>query len=78
LSPSTYVDRIKMPIFIVYSGKDEVVYPSQNIRAILELSANGNTPESLYLTEEGHFPENISSRKMIISHLSEFLNNNIN
>lgn len=78
LSPSTYVDRIKMPIFIVYSGKDEVVYPSQNIRAILELSANGNTPESLYLTEEGHFPENISSRKMIISHLSEFLNKNIN
>jgi cephalosporin-C deacetylase-like acetyl esterase len=78
LSPSTYVDRIKMPIFIVYSGKDEVVYPSQNIRAILELSANGNTPESLYLTEEGHFPESISSRKMIISHLSEFLNNNIN
>lgn len=77
LSPSTYVDRMKMPVLIVYSGKDEVVYPSQNIRAILELTANGNTPKSLYLPEEGHVPGNMSSLEMIITQLSDFLRDNI-
>ena len=61
LSPSTYVDRIKMPIFIVYSGKDEVVYPSQNIRAILELSATAILLKA-FIFEEGHFPESIQSQ----------------
>lgn len=57
LSPSAYVDGLKCPILIVYSGKDNAVYPSQNIRAIKELTEAGNEPRVLYLPDIGHVPD---------------------
>ena len=77
LSPSTYVDRIKAPILIIYAGEDNIVYPSQNSRAIMELTANGNKPATLYLPEEGHVPTNTSNLDLIVNYLNEFFSEKV-
>ena len=73
LSPSSYVDALKSPILIVYSGKDDAVYPSQNIRAIRELREAGNTPQVVYLPNDGHMPGTAESITETFEAMRSFL-----
>ena len=73
LSPSSYVDALKSPILIVYSGKDDAVYPSQNIRAIRELTEAGNTPQVVYLPNDGHMPGTVESITETFEAMRSFL-----
>ena len=73
LSPSSYVDALKSPILIVYSGKDDAVYPSQNIRAIKELTEAGNPPRVVYLPMDGHMPGTAESIIETFEAMREFL-----
>jgi pimeloyl-ACP methyl ester carboxylesterase len=73
LSPSSYVDALKAPILIVYSGSDDAVYPSQNIRAIRELTEAGNTPQAVYLPNDGHMPGTVESITETFEAMRRFL-----
>lgn len=73
LSPSSYVDALKSPILIVYSGNDDAVYPSQNIRAIKELTEAGNSPRVVYLPNDGHMPGTVESIMQTFEAMREFL-----
>jgi len=73
LSPSSYVDALKAPILIVYSGNDDAVYPSQNIRAIRELREAGNTPQVVYLPNDGHMPGTAESITETFEAMRSFL-----
>jgi len=73
LSPSSYVDALKAPILIVYSGSDDAVYPSQNIRAIRELREAGNTPQVVYLPNDGHMPGTVESITETFEAMRSFL-----
>jgi dipeptidyl aminopeptidase/acylaminoacyl peptidase len=73
MSPSSYVDNFKMPLLVIYSGKDEAVYPSQNVRAIKELTAAGHEPQVLYLPESGHSPSTLKAFDEMFSSIGEFL-----
>ena len=73
LSPSSYVDALKAPILIVYSGSDDAVYPSQNIRAIRELQEAGNIPQVVYLPNDGHMPGTVESITEAFEAMRRFL-----
>ncbi len=73
LSPSSYVNSLKSPILIVYSGNDDAVYPSQNIRAIRELREAGNTPQVVYLPNDGHMPGTVESITETFEAMRRFL-----
>ena len=73
LSPSSYVDKLKCPVLIIYSGKDDAVYPSQNIRAIKDLTQAGNIPEVLYLPNIGHTPDTAESIIKVFETIKNFL-----
>ena len=73
MSPSSFADRLKAPILIVYSGQDQAVYPSQNIKAINKLTELGNPPEVLYLPDDPHSPASIESFEMMFEAMQGFL-----
>ena len=73
LSPSSYADTLKCPVLIIYSGQDDAVYPSQNIRAIKDLTEAGNTPEVLYLPNIGHTPDTAESIIKVFETIKCFL-----
>lgn len=73
LSPSTYVANLKAPIFIVYSGADDAVFPSQNIRAVRELTAAGNQPRVVYLPDIGHVLNTEASINRVFDEMRQFL-----
>jgi dipeptidyl aminopeptidase/acylaminoacyl peptidase len=77
LSPSSYVDALKAPVLIVYSGSDDAVYPSQNIRAIRELREAGNTPRVVYLPNDGHMPGTVESIAETFEAMRSFLVENL-
>lgn len=64
---------LKSPILIVYSGKDDAVYPSQNIRAIKELTEAGNVPQVVYLPDIGHTPDTGESILTVFEAIRSFL-----
>ncbi|MDD2510760.1 MAG: S-layer homology domain-containing protein [Syntrophomonas sp.] len=74
LSPSSYADKLKSPILIIYAGQDDAVYPSQNIRAIKELTEAGNTPQVLYLPDSGHTPDTLENITAVFEEIKSFLN----
>ncbi|ABI69787.1 alpha/beta hydrolase family protein [Syntrophomonas wolfei] len=73
LSPSSYADKLKSPILIIYAGQDDAVYPSQNIRAIKELTEAGNTPQVLYLPDSGHTPDTLENITAVFEEIKSFL-----
>jgi len=73
LSPSSYADKLKSPILIIYAGQDDAVYPSQNIRAIKELTEVGNTPQVLYLPDSGHTPDTLENITAVFEEIKSFL-----
>lgn len=73
MSPSSFADRLKAPILIVYSGLDQAVYPSQNIMAINKLTELGNPPEVLFLPDDPHSPASIESFVMMFEAMQDFL-----
>jgi hypothetical protein len=49
------------------------VYPSQNIRAIRELREAGNTPQVVYLPNDGHMPGTAESITETFEAMRSFL-----
>lgn len=74
MSPSTYANKIKCPVLIIYSGQDEIVYPSQNITAIADLTLSGNKPETMYIPNGKHYITDRGVLSQILDQIKDFYN----
>ncbi len=72
-SPSTYVNDLRCPIFIIYGARDGVVPPSQNEAAIEALKTAGNEPDVLCMPHDGHIVSRSSSLKQMYEAMDVFL-----
>lgn len=77
MSPSTYANKLKCPILIIYSGEDDVVYPSQNITAISDLTLSGNKPDTLFIPKGKHYITDRSNIDQVLDKIKDFISNNV-
>lgn len=72
-SPSRHADKIKVPVWLIHGGKDEVVLPEQAKIMREALIKAGNPPEWTYEPDEGHGFYDAQRRKELYEKLEGFL-----
>ena len=73
ISPMSFPDRIKAPVFIVQGKDDRVVPVKQARRMIAALEKAGNKPQVLYFSDEGHSIKKVRNRTKLFTELEAFL-----
>lgn len=76
-SPSKLADKIKVPVWLIHGGKDEVALPEHAKRMREALTKAGNVPEWTYEADEGHGFYDPRRRKDLYLKLEAFLTKHI-
>jgi len=77
ISPVSFAAQITAPLLIVQGKEDRTVPPKQARMLIAEMGKNGRTPESLFLSGEGHGLTHEKSRVELFKRIEEFLAKNM-
>ncbi len=73
ISPVSFADRIKAPVFIVQGKDDRIVPPKQARKMVSALEKSGNKPQVLYFSNEGHNFKHQKNRTKLYAEIETFL-----
>jgi dipeptidyl aminopeptidase/acylaminoacyl peptidase len=73
ISPVTFANQIKAPVFIVQGKDDKVVPQKQARKMITALEKAGNKPQVLYFSNEGHGFKHPKNRAKLFREIEAFL-----
>ena len=77
ISPSKNAEKIKVPVWLIHGGKDEVAPPEHAKRMRKALEEAGNSPKWTFEDDEGHGFYDAQRRKDLYLQLEAFLNKHI-
>lgn len=78
ISPVNLAGQIKVPMFLIHGGQDEIATPVQFKRMKKALEKAGNPPETLFEDDEDHGFYDEQNLKKMYTRLEDFLRRHIN
>ena len=73
ISPVTFADKITAPLLIIQGTQDYTVPPEQARAMISALEAAGHKPESLFISDDGHYMNSARARREGFQAIESFL-----
>jgi dipeptidyl aminopeptidase/acylaminoacyl peptidase len=73
VSPVNFADKITAPLLMIQGAQDFTVPPDQAHAMISALEAAGHRPESLFISDDGHYMNSARARRLGFQAIESFL-----